>query len=787
MNKFKKATKRIMAVGASALMVSSAVFGASLSSYPTNFVEDNTFDAKIVVGDAAQAIDATAAQTIIDDLSNEFGGDVPKVTITYKSEADGTSVDVADSNDKLNFGEKLNEAVETFDDGDFSSLLDSGIVEDDDYEDEEYEYDQEIELGNVSISFNLENDLDEETNVPEAYLNLVDESLYTLVVDFEDDLNIADTDSDEDSGLVNSESIEMFGKTFTFDPNNEVGDDITLFASSNIVTVKQGETVSVESEGESFSVEVTGANSDDSTAILSVNGITKQVESGDNTKIAGLDVYVDEVFISTVGGDSAAVKLFLGSDEVVIPKGAFDGGWETIEVDGESIDGYEVIATGNESVLEKLQFKFTPDELDDEVKYLRAGDSIEDPLFGTLTVEFEGSSEEFDAGNEVSLERNGDDAELTFINRDGDEISFVPYQSSGAAIAKGEDLFGLSGNYTDVPEDVYLIINEGDDADDFVTKVYEVTNIDDGEGEVDFKELGSGNTITVDLGDEIGDSDLTVSAIASDSFNVTNGGAAPVETVLYTDGDVRIDLSVIGAGKANVTFTEDMDSNIDESSDVDAATVGVVLEYDSDDDVKIGTLTIVNSSDDTIGSTANDDDDDVEYGLTPMGSYIKLEKDNNGEYFKMYTPEEELSYTVNFIAGTVGTTQTTTVSEEDVETTKQELIDDGYVIVDVSEPVTSDVTFDVSGVVKDSDVSEDEADMIVVGGPAVNSVARRLLGIETYTPEAAGVVAGEGLIQYFEDSNSVLVYGYTGEDTKAAVDKLNDGGLSGEVYPVSNE
>jgi len=74
----------------------------------------------------------------------------------------------------------------------------------------------------------------------------------------------------------------------------------------------------------------------------------------------------------------------------------------------------------------------------------------------------------------------------------------------------------------------------------------------------------------------------------------------------------------------------------------------------------------------------------------------------------------------------------------------------------------------------DSEVSEVK-DAIVVGGPAVNSAARALLGIEAYTIEQAGVAEGEAVAKYFADNNNVLVYGYSGADTAAIVEKLNAG------------
>jgi len=65
------------------------------------------------------------------------------------------------------------------------------------------------------------------------------------------------------------------------------------------------------------------------------------------------------------------------------------------------------------------------------------------------------------------------------------------------------------------------------------------------------------------------------------------------------------------------------------------------------------------------------------------------------------------------------------------------------------------------------------------------SIAAALLGLSYPTYGAAsGVGADEAVIRYFADSNSVVVYGYEGKDTAAAVSKLNAGGLSGEVVNV---
>lgn len=775
MNKFKNATKRIAAVAASAVIVSSAAF-AGLGNYPSNFVENGKFVGQVVVGAEAAASDVTAAEAIIADLAAEFSGESDKVQITYRTVGSGKSIEVSSSNDDLNYGEALNGAETDFDEDNFPSLLADGVINDDDYEDEEYDYEQEIVLSSDPVvTFGRDYDMDDETDVPEIFFDLGAGSgvLYTLKVDFKDTLVAADTVADEeDEGLANSESIDLFGKTFTFDPNNDESDDLVLFASSNIVTATQGQKVTVESDGDTYEVEVIGANSDDSTATLSVNGITKSVTEGDNTAIAGLDVYVDEVFISNVGGDSAAVKLFLGSDEVVIPMAA-QSGFTEIEVDGDEIAGYEVQATGNWSALEALEFRFTPKDLDEEIEYLRVGESIVDPLFGTLTVEFEGASDDFDAGNMVTVERSSDDAVLSFTNRDGEEYSFEVFTGNAVNAVAHDDMW-TAANYTDVTEDKLVILQEDTGATDFVTKVYQVSRVytEDGDDKVELQDLADGSKTSYELGDEVDDTGAYVRDIntTGDHFDLYDDAVAGLNTTsiftLYTENDVRIVLDLANDG--NLTFTENMDDNIDETADVNAATLVLDMSSDSDDDIKLSVSGLVNVD------SSNDEDNDYEFGLSEMGSYFVLEVDQNGEDFVLYTPIEELDYKVNFIAGSVGESNIKTVDADSVDEEVAALEAAGFEVVSTDDVAAESAEFDVTAPMYDNEVSGSE-DMIVVGGPAVNAVARALLGIETYSIEQAGVAVGEAKAQYFADLNTVLVYGYDAADTTAMVEKLNAG------------
>ena len=176
-------------------------------------------------------------------------------------------------------------------------------------------------------------------------------------------------------------------------------------------------------------------------------------------------------------------------------------------------------------------------------------------------------------------------------------------------------------------------------------------------------------------------------------------------------------------------------------------------------------------------------DSDVQTFVTRFGTKVVYDNDK-GRSVKIMVPEEQVKANVEVVfGGTAAETMTKIVDADQADSVKKELEDDGYEIISEDKEKAEKVEFDVEAVTLDTDVTE-VSDMIVVGGPAVNAVARELLGVEAYTVDQAGVEAGKGLVKYFEDKNTVLVYGYSKEDTTSAVTELNNGGLSGTEKSV---
>jgi len=168
-----------------------------------------------------------------------------------------------------------------------------------------------------------------------------------------------------------------------------------------------------------------------------------------------------------------------------------------------------------------------------------------------------------------------------------------------------------------------------------------------------------------------------------------------------------------------------------------------------------------------------DSNSDVQEYVTKYGVKVTVDNKDN-KYVTVAVPDKQVDANVQLVAGTPNVeTKTYTVDASAADAKVAELKADGYTVTTAAAPATQ-VSFDIKGPVMDTDVANVE-NAIVVGGPAVNAAARTLMGISSYSIDKAGVNPGEAIAKYYADSNSVLVYGYSGADTQAIVEKLNAG------------
>jgi hypothetical protein len=252
------------------------------------FLKDNKFNAAIVVGDNAAASDDVGAIDLAASL--QFAAKEEKVVnvggTTTITASDG--VEVAATGNHLELLEAMNTVETSFKKADLPVLLADGTVEDESTGDD-YDYTQKLYPSADTVLFGNPDD-DVFGDNPGLYLDQSDGEAYNITIDFDTALNAVD--------LNDSEKIVMMGRTFTFDPDMSGSDTVlTMFASEKTETVSVGETKTVTlADGTTLTIELVGANTDQDTATIRVDGKSYSKTSGQTITASGQQIYINDVF-----------------------------------------------------------------------------------------------------------------------------------------------------------------------------------------------------------------------------------------------------------------------------------------------------------------------------------------------------------------------------------------------------------------------------------------------------------------------------------------------------------
>jgi len=750
-----KTMKQIGTIFAAATMVGATLTGAiaaDLKDLPAPFVKDGKADVTIVVGASAATADVLGS---IDIASALQAASVTTETVSVgggKTQSASAGVKVESSGNSLLLGDSLSSVETTFDDKDFPELLASGTVTEQD-DNTDYDYDQSLSLGtDVKVRYDAD---DSDMKDPVLYLDLDTNTdiLWNYTLDFKGkNLNI--------SALGDSESVTMLGKTFTFDPNTAASGEIKLFGSdkTEYMTLNEPKTFTVE--GKSYTVEVTGGNSDNDNVVVSVNGVSKTVQEGDTQTINGLEIYAKDVFVTNIPTLSAAATLFIGSEELVLQGAASSPSFSDVEISGDTVNGLSAAVYGaSNGAVDKIIFQFQPSDLSndlsgfDEVNYLEAGKSVVDPLFGTFKVSFAGGNYALDDSDKAafSLKNSGNDVEFSFDSNTGDSITFKPFKLGNTSNLTGtfnQENKGYNGTGGHVVKNQIFLLNEG--SSDIKTYAFEVVGFssENSVNQTRLKNLGTGQTEKYSAGDKIVDG-VTVSSVnlaGDDSFELSSSA---VDKVYLKGGKSYIQLDTSIAQEATKTFTLT-------EADHDQATLAVLnftaTVDTADNDVKVQWADTPSNSASGIVFGDNDDGADNKMGLTQYGSYVTADIDNY-DSVEGYVPQDqdgEVTYGV-FFAPTDATVSTTGGST--VTTQKVNPIAVGTAVLDSSVSLASE-----------------SKNLIVVGGPCANSVAAALLK-SAKDNCGAGFTPGKAVVQLFDTpmgKTAMLVAGYEATETQAA-------------------
>ncbi len=774
--------KKITAVVGSFLMAGMTLGVASAANFPAPFVADGVAAPTAIVHGADASLDMAPAgniQTYLQEQATETG--------SSSASLGDESFLISGTGNDLTLGEALSDVKDKIDADEFPNLLADGVLEDDgvDYnEDEEIDYEQEIILAGDMVKFDSLGDDDDyaidtdaaDDELPVLHIDQSSGEAYNLTIDFAGDVNATAYDD--------SETITMFGKKLTFDPDMEMSDEELVFFEAT-ETVNVGYKDSVTVNGDEISLE--GVDTSAGTITLKINGqMYSEVETGDTEQ----GYYVNAISIDDLqqGSEGASVELFAGAKEWVIDS---VNSPSDIEIDGDEVDGVQVYVEATDTAFDdigSITFIVTPSDLDaDEKDYLEVGEEMTDPLFDIKMV-FDSVEPELKADSKEHIEVTADETiKFSFTSRNGNEYTVEPLQindSSNDEIIAGDDWYIDStnaGKLADLSKDSIFIAYEGDvDSSSEETLIYQVTNIDGdndaGEGEVDFEDLSTGRTITVSQGDELEDTGLYLPENVSDgvtTINLSNSAydtLADIRTGIVTDGGIGIEIPFLATNTSATTtwinFTEDRDGNINPDSEVDTSSIDINISVDSDpDDDVLDAVPNYNTSVWSVQNIAGDTD--TEYALSELGTYVETDSDEYTSVDIWAMTEGQATYNT-YLSSTSGATS-----------------DDG--------------TSGDKGIVlyKDSETGYSDKNVIVVGGSCINTAAAALLGVAEGTcgddfTAATDIASGEALIKGYETSDvtsehALLVAGYSATDTKNAATYLqNEDVDTSEEYTVTS-
>lgn len=554
MSKFTKATKRITAVAASAVMASSAVLGAGLSSYPSNFVKNGVFDGQVVVGAAAAASDSVAANSIIDDLKAEFSGASEKVKITYKSAtAGGESRDIARANEELNYGETLEASSENggFDDQDLDMLADdkfkNGVSDTD--------YSQTLQLKNGVFNHALRDNVDGVTKISDNVYYPANTNFAQYVLTLDDTLTLSATQSTNDGNFV-GKTLNIMGNDFTIAAITADGlqnlNKLVLVGGANKISLGEGETQTVTVAGQSYEVAVASVSS--SKVLMSVNGETKSIDLYDTESLGGVNVAVTDLVSSSRDAVKGYAEIVVGGQKIELRDGT-----SVVKVNDENVDKVYTdyyITSDFGTGFSTITINYA---VDDDTS-LEMGDSLTDVLFGAFTVTMDGTNEPTYETIEVSS--NNDDVRVkgNLINGDSFNRDLIHSTSVTAATSS----VYLRG----VQDDDRLLFGNSTFNDYTVT--YATNAAGDGTHRVNIS-VNGGTAITVSNAPANGATPTTTAAAIVTAINAASGLTGYVNAT-SSAGVVTIKPT----GAAYITVVEDTtDSTQTQVAATSAATTKV--------------------------------------------------------------------------------------------------------------------------------------------------------------------------------------------------------------------
>ncbi len=740
-----KLLRKIAPFAISALMIGATLGSAAalnIADWKNEFTSGTT---AVVVGTGVTNVGDIAAAL---HLAQAVGID----TTGGSSSVTGESYKFEKTSNQLNLGENLSEIRGTLTSDHLPTILADGTYTDDN--NDEFEFTQKITM--APTSFELKHFADKDYNAKEPTLGFhlaKNDAVLNYTLDFSEE---PDCGTD-----LQSTTLTIMGKDYYISNSATDCGDITLLDSGETATVKEGETKTVG--GKAVTVSYVGDTGNGYETSLTIDGKeTNTLEEGDTYKIAGTTTYIGikDIRYSSKESGTSSVILSVGKGKIYIENG------ETVQINDEDVDGLTGFLTNSTCNLGGIILQWN---VDDE-SFVTPTSEIVLPGFETAKIMMTGVT--FPTGEEIILDNDGDTiAQLTVPIKGGDQV--IPLLEDTDTTPDGTfDVIGINEEYlvTKAGTGQTIILNGTADQTYFVATYYDgdkdaesyyfsfSTSEESGTDYVTIKDETTGDTCKKAGGNTctFGEVELDIQTVDDtyEWFNVTAGDDVYFDR-LFTEGGLWIYLPVnstsAGIGYINLTANpvgyklvmkeENEDGLLGGGNTINATYNFTATDYY----VQISAISASWSGDDMFESTT-----DNYVGYVESKVATKVDWDKSGDvYTAMLTYYGEEVYGNAYIAGSTSSGGASWAAVQDSETSLY------------------------SG-----------KNIVVIGGTAVNKVARKMLSLSEDTPvygnEAGWLTntnvdaAGKAILWLQANpygtsgKYALLVAGYEGADTEKA-------------------
>jgi len=821
--------KRLFAVGTGVAMLGATAMGAmaavDLKDYPNMFVKDGVFDGYFVVGENAASVDNLAMTDIAASMKYLKADDSTTVSVEGDNWEVGTAVkylEMVNNNGTASglVGETFRDIITFISDDELDALKDgTWSTSEADYGFQQFMYfDSEGRDGqddNRIVKY-VEDDSDK-TDVNLFIKNGRQIARYKLEFtstaesDVTDSAGSADTTGTYLDDFENTD-LSMLGKDYSVvlarrpasGPQGGGGSvKLTLMSGSTRDTLLEGESKSYKVGDKEYDVTLSFVDSDE--AKFTVNGeATNKLKVGETSVLADKsEVGVSEILYQDYAGGVHSTTFFIGAskmelrdDDVSDATGAYN-----VKVGSEDIDGTKVVIGGSDNNvtfrISTIDVNMTAEDdffvgKDQKLSaVIAAGNEEEEVLMnGGFDVEFKGI--ETEEANEIGLKTSSAKRyKLNLFDGDGKAVDVpIAYAESATNLSSGEDTqvgttranykrlvlsenaVALSGAAGTIEKDDYFVVTGGTASDgsakSYLLQYKGQDKTTKTSPKIKFKNVGSGESLEYAVSTSNASATIKLGGY---SF-IVNGQSSNVDDI-----GIVVDLNGGGAiaASGNISFVDYygtqwaiapvvagmgcswLDCNGTGTVTSPVPYVGVTVTTPNADDydnilpsqlrlnLTATTGPELRASLFDVTLTTPDGETEVSYGYTSMGTHIKFAAPSSDpQELTLTYPKTQALAQVYFTSGVTSSSTTAGGTLTKVE------------IVDATK--------------LDSEIADAKAqNLIVVGGPCVNTVSAELLGNPASCTE--GFTPGKARVKLFEQANgnvAMLVAGYSGADTRLA-------------------